>query len=474
MFISNFITLTMRQTDIEVIPGAPFAHCKLGRERYANVLTSIMEAYKDGFVLAVNGKWGTGKTTFMKMWEQSLKDKGYKTIFFNAWENDFVSEPMVAILGELNGVFHSAIDQGFMEKAIKVSSSVFPSLLKAAAPFVGLSPVADVVEKLSEASFQAVKDEIKKYKQNKESLDDLKKELAAFVKKECEMKPLIFIVDELDRCRPDYAVEVLEKIKHLFSVEGIVFVLSVDKEQLGNAIKGYYGSEGIDSPEYLRRFIDLEYVLPDPDYKDFCTYAYSKYQLDKFFKSNDRVRNDFGDETGNLLKMASVLASAQKMSLRQIEKLFTLTRISTRMFKPNQYVFPDFLFLIIYIKCYHSDRYANIIGNRISIQELVGFLETIFGQNIQKETNSKYVQRFHDTLAYLLVFYVIQYNEKEKIRLELFQKDSENKELAFEVKLLSKDKLLSAIVRFQDTFYGYDIPLNLFTEKIDLLEDLKS
>lgn len=464
----------MRQTDIEAIPGAPFTNCKLGREKYANVLTSIIEAYKDGFVLAVNGRWGTGKTTFMKMWKQSLEEKGYKTIFFNAWENDFVSEPMVAILGELNGVLHSAIDQGFMEKAIKVSSSVFPPLLKAAALLVGLNPVAEIVEKLSEASFQAVKDEIKEYKRNKESLNELKDDLAAFVKEKCEKKPLIFIVDELDRCRPDYAVEVLEKIKHLFSVEGIVFVLSVDKEQLGNAIKGYYGSEGIDSPEYLRRFIDLEYVLPDPDYYNFCKYAYSKYQLDKFFKSNDRVRNNFGDETENLLKMASVLASAQKMSLRQIEKLFTQTRISTRMFNPNQYVFPDFLFLIIYIKHYHSKLYTNITSNRISIQELVNSLETILDLNIQKETTWKYAQKLHDVLACLLVFYEIQYFEEEKIHLELIQKGSDNKELAFDVKLISKDKLLSAIIRFQDPFNRYDIPLSFYTEKIDLLDDLKN
>ena len=66
------------------------------------------------------------------------------------------------------------------------------------------------------------------------------------------------MIDELDRCNPHYSVLVLERIKHIFSVPGIVFILSVDKKQFGNAIRGYYGSDLIDANEYLRRFIDLD------------------------------------------------------------------------------------------------------------------------------------------------------------------------------------------------------------------------
>lgn len=76
----------------------------------------------------------------------------------------------------------------------------------------------------------------------------------------------MFIIDELDRCRPRYAVEVLEQIKHLFSVPGIVFVLSIDKVQLGNAIRGFYGSDLIDADEYYKNQIytddiELDYIL---------------------------------------------------------------------------------------------------------------------------------------------------------------------------------------------------------------------
>jgi predicted KAP-like P-loop ATPase len=79
----------------------PFLHCKLDRQKYAGVLTSIVQNYADGFVLALNGEWGTGKTTFVRMWQASLEQANYKTIYFNAWENDFENEPLTALLGEL-------------------------------------------------------------------------------------------------------------------------------------------------------------------------------------------------------------------------------------------------------------------------------------------------------------------------------------------------------------------------------------
>lgn len=95
-------------------------------------------------------------------------------------------------------------------------------------------------------------------------------------------KPLVFIIDELDRCRPDYAVRMLEVLKHFFVVKNIVFVCAVDKKHLEDSICGFYGSEKINASEYLRRFFDLEIGLPLPDYTKFCEHLYDYYQLDDF------------------------------------------------------------------------------------------------------------------------------------------------------------------------------------------------
>lgn len=103
--------MKLRHQDLIIPSENPFQNCKLSREPYARVLTDIVTTYSDGFVLAINNEWGAGKTTFVKMWEQQLKNEGFKTIYFNAWENDFDSNPLVAIISEfetlVNAVFNS-------------------------------------------------------------------------------------------------------------------------------------------------------------------------------------------------------------------------------------------------------------------------------------------------------------------------------------------------------------------------------
>lgn len=339
----------MRTSTIKITPKDPFKNCRLQRKDYAPILTSIIDAYKEGFVLAINGKWGTGKTTFMKMWQQSLIDDNYRTIYFNAWENDFTSEPLVSILGEIRGAFVSNLEDGFdkiLDKASKFAGKIMPSLAKTALNLAGLGQIADIAESVSSATVEAFNDEIADYEKKKASLIELREELSNFISKQCNNKPLVFIVDELDRCRPDYAVEVLEKIKHFFAVDGVVFVLSIDKEQLSNAIKGYYGSDKINSAEYLRRFIDLEYMLPEPNYEDFANYLYEYYDFASFFEKSERNTSELRFEKDSFFKFIERYSYQKKLTLRQLEKLFAHTRIVSRMFSSRNYVHPEILWFI--------------------------------------------------------------------------------------------------------------------------------
>ena len=84
--------------EIEIPKESPFKNDKLNREKYAKVLTSIVNAYQDGAVMALNGSWGTGKTTFVKMWKQYLKSKDFPIIYYNAWEDDISEEPLFSLL----------------------------------------------------------------------------------------------------------------------------------------------------------------------------------------------------------------------------------------------------------------------------------------------------------------------------------------------------------------------------------------
>ena len=72
------------------------------------------------------------------------------------------------------------------------------------------------------------------------------------------------MINELDRCRPSYAVELLEVAKHLFSADRIVFVLAVNCDQLAHSVTALYGND-FDAEGYLRRFFDVDFQLPEPD-----------------------------------------------------------------------------------------------------------------------------------------------------------------------------------------------------------------
>ena len=322
--------MKFKHSDIDIPSDDPFKNCQLNRKEDADILTQIVQKYAEGFVLSINGEWGTGKSTFVKMWKVDLELQGIKSIYFNAWENDFISDPMVALLGELHKITTSTTQDLFstiLQTGSLIATKAIPSLLKCATKqFLG-EDLAEIAKEISAAGSEVFRKEVLEYDQKQEKLISFRKILSDFIQKSNLDHPLIFIVDELDRCRPDYAVEVLERIKHFFSIKGIVFVLSIDKEQLCNSIRGHYGSDRINAEEYLRRFIDVEYQLPQPDINSYCKYLYDYFDFKDFFNQDERARYQFSDDKKRFLQIASEIIIAQHYSLRQIEKLFVHFRL---------------------------------------------------------------------------------------------------------------------------------------------------
>jgi hypothetical protein len=86
---------------------------------------------------------------------------------------------------------------------------------------------------------------------------------------ETVVAPMFVFIDELDRCRPSFAIRMLEEAKHLFDIDGIVFVIATDSEQLAHSIRAVYG-EGFEARRYLRRFFDRVFVFPETDRTEFA------------------------------------------------------------------------------------------------------------------------------------------------------------------------------------------------------------
>ncbi|MCS5422668.1 MULTISPECIES: KAP family P-loop NTPase fold protein [Psychrilyobacter] len=298
--------------DVKISDKNPFLNCKLKRKPIADNLTKIIEGTncKKGFVFGIDSPWGTGKTTFIKMWEKQLrleKSEDIFTIYFNAWENDFHGDVLLALIGELDKHLDE-IKNVNKKDLVKVTKSIIGDLAVnlVKSKTLGILDLKKLYNELEATEKRELFNQYQKYKEIKENIQkDLVK-----IKEKLNVKKVIFFIDELDRCRPDYAIETLEKIKHLFEVEGYIFVLSLDKEQLSHSVSTIYGN-GMDSEGYLRRFIDLDYSLPNLSKDNYINYLMEKHHLDE----NIENTKYFWEVISNFSKM-------EEISLRDLEKLF--------------------------------------------------------------------------------------------------------------------------------------------------------
>lgn len=464
--------MKIKHHEIEIPQENPFANCKLSRQPYARVLTDIVNTYADGFVLAINNEWGTGKTTFVKMWQQQLKNEGFQTIYFNAWENDFDSNPLVALMSELETITNAKNKKVFksvVEKGAVLVKNIAPALAKSLIKkyVVDIDDIAvDAVENATKASTEILEEEIKEYADKKKTIIEFRKELEKFVQQADNTKPLIFIVDELDRCRPNYSVEVLEQIKHFFSVSGIVFVLSIDKNHLASAVKGFYGSEQIDSNEYLRRFIDLEYSIPKPSTKDFIKYLFEYYSFKDFFSSLERMQfREFHNDSENFTSMADFLLTKSNATLRQQERIFALTRLVLCSFKINEYTFPHLLFLLVYLKIIRVDLFQQIEKGELTLQELSDSIGNLMlsEDKDNHRINTGYVE------ALLLWFY--NNNREYRKKIDLIGTDEEgNPTTPIKSKLLSENDSLASYFENIDRQRYDHLKLDFLLKRINLTE----
>lgn len=376
-----------------VIPtDNPFAEDKLSRSQSADVLTQLVSTIREPFVLAIDSPWGTGKSTFINMWMAQLKAKGFPCLCFNAWDSDFTGDPLVSFIGEMRvGLDLSSkntetptVAEAYFSKgkqllgtlARKSAPWAIKVLTQGALDLEGIkdSAIADLTESLA-------KEKIEQYEADKNTIVDFKAHLKKFVdhlstQEGAQNKPLMFFIDELDRCRPTYAIDLLEKIKHLFNVEGIIFVLAIDKVQIGHSIGSIYGLN-MDVDGYLRRFIDLDYRLPNPPRAEFCASLSNRFNLPALFKG----RNDEAETLSEFLKAFSMLSEIFKLSLRTIEQCFAQLNIVFRTTPKNHRLYPNLLAFLIALKARNLPLYDAFAKGIPDIEAVLDFIKGLPGGN---------------------------------------------------------------------------------------------
>ncbi len=468
----------------EIIPANPFSNCKLNRVLYGNILTNVVKQYVDGCVLAIDGEWGVGKTTFVQMWQQTLINEGFHTLYFNVWEDDFISDPIIGLVNQFRHMEQGDDIKAKYAKVVLYAGKLFSGILPALAKGVAKKYVGDEIVDVIEAGVETASDSfsslIEDYQKQCDSIEQFRNSLIDLISVVASQgKPLVFIVDELDRCNPHYAVKVLERIKHLFSVPNIVFVLSIDKKQLCNSICGYFGSERFNAEEYLKRFIDIEYKLPEPDVEKFSAYLYDVYGFDEFFASELRCKHfQRGEEKEEFLKMAHILFEHMHLNLRQMEKICAHIRLALQTFRENQFVNPGIVLMLMCLRLTDRNFYDQIVNKSITVQELLSNIEGTLPRKIFIENEYNRYTVFRRAVwetARLIVSYNLDRDGRQHEKLIEKRETNDNSKETFKLLIIPKviphDSLLEAIKWYSEqTFSNNRVsPLCYITQHIELL-----
>ncbi len=398
----------LKPKEIVITKEEPFKEDLLNRKQYADLLTQIVKHAEDGFTLSINADWGYGKTTFVKMWEAMLQSEEYKTIYFNAWESDFVADPMMALIDGLrNGFETEDLPSEHLQKV--------KAFWKTASKLVQLVPQYRIIGEIAEAIQEGIgectedNDELQKCTSIKQLVYTFRKQLSDFAKTIDEQKQLIVFVDELDRCRPDYAVQMLERIKHFFAIDNIIFVLSIDKTVICESIKSIYGD--IDTEGYLRRFIDLEFDLPEPNVSDFIEEQYNRKGLAEYYSGYwDYNSKTWGgeDREQKLKRSLWDCFLIRSRSLRDVEKYFNRLEIILNS-KKLPHESSGMIAYLLHLYMFHRVIYEHIRVLDIEVPEFWGLLETILNDS----NKDKYTALYREYLGLSIVCLVGYINDKE-------------------------------------------------------------
>jgi len=250
---------------------------------------SLLSNQKKNACFAINGAWGVGKSHMLNVLEQQIEAEAdssnkYLVFHYNCWQYDYYDEPLVAMVASILDTLDEK--ENLIPKDFKES---FIACLK----ILGGGAIRYITKKASDSTginFDGIINSIKSgHKLSKERIAEsheydnyfafkkILKALRISFEKLSEDKTIIFVVDELDRCLPEYAIKVIERLHHIFyDIPNVQVIISIDRAQFGQVIENIYG-ENTDTKKYLAKFIQFEIKLSEGTLNDQFTNRFSYY-----------------------------------------------------------------------------------------------------------------------------------------------------------------------------------------------------
>lgn len=384
---------------LEVDPDKPFERDALDRGRLCEEWGKFIANSTTPYTLAIDARWGDGKTTMLNMLKAHLEKSGFICVSYDAWQCDFYGDALPTLVGELQnktkeikGGIDPCLIEKFKNKAQKLGRAIIshemvralPNLMAMTIGAPAVGAISDVVDKVIDKY-----DMVKQYLDYKDAVRDFKSELAKLALKIDQKtgNPLVIFVDEIDRCRPNFAIEVLEKVKHFFDVESIIFVFAVNKDELIKTIRTVYGD--IDGDAYLRKFFDrivpllnTRNLIESSDESD----AISKVHVMRHAVGSGSSRNI--PPPGGFISM---FASDYGVSLRDQEQILAVAKNALYTTEVGRYISPVLLayFSTLKFACpelYLKSKEAMMTRDisRLPFDEYDAFHEKYLGLSIEE------------------------------------------------------------------------------------------
>ncbi|WP_052194006.1 P-loop NTPase fold protein [Cetobacterium sp. ZOR0034] len=358
------------------------------RKIFVNQLIPLIESTFDRDIneeeriktISIDASWGMGKTLLKDVLVEKLREKEIKVKAINAWETDYFSDPMKSLIGEINESDLN-ISSGTLEKGEKLIKNI-PGLVAKILGTALLKKLNFTDEDITniKSIFQGMDSSgIEEYKKYKDSVKKFKESFGVGI----GTPKRVIILDELDRCKPNYAIELLEAIKHIFDIYNLTFIFLINKEQLKYTVENLYGCNR-KNEDYFEKFFDLQLMFPEVNINDFFKIEYKNYD----YTMQGIVENKELDfENFMKLLLLKILENKYKeidiKSIRQIKKIlnkFTyLLKTFTEDEKRSLILIINFISYFIYKELYKEIRKTESI---FKIDILYFFKDIICGEEI--------------------------------------------------------------------------------------------
>lgn len=359
----------------DINPTDIWADDLFNRQYTAQFFTKIITSVCQSYVISINSKYGSGKTFFLNRWAEELKQSGEIVITFDSWDYDFVEKPLLPFLYNFleqlkkQGLVEYDFDTDF-QNCKDVIVKCFKNFINVASK--GCVNIDDLKKYTNADNIQIPKIQtLEEYNELRNALQGFKESLKQIVRKN-DNKNIYVFVDELERCRPTFAIELLEAIKHLFNVKGLVFVLGTDRSQLKHTISNIYGIN-MDSEGYLRRFIDLELELPAVKTDIFVEYLKNKFEI-----QNKNINNKDNWVLGfeYFHKYFNIFSQKYNFQLREIEQIYAKFNVITKMLDENVIKITPLLALLMILKIKNENLYNEFSLENLSFDNIENYLKT--------------------------------------------------------------------------------------------------